>query len=81
LSYSNNGTITTISGTISRVFKSGSTKNGFYFYVNSSTAYLIVIPGREAQFTAGDSPNSAASFSYQDVVDVRLINMQLQMSG
>jgi len=71
ITYSNNGVVTSISGTISRLFKTGNTKDGFYLYVNSTTAYLIIIPGRESEFSAGNSYNSDGSFSYNDVVTVK----------
>lgn len=71
ITYLNNGVVTSISGTISRLFKTGNTKDGFYFYVNSTTAYLIIIPGRESEFSSGNSYNSDGSFDYNDVFSVK----------
>lgn len=54
--------VITMSGLIGRQNKSGSTTNGLYFYPtsNPTIAYLLVIPGRESQFTSGGSYTSSS---------------------
>ncbi len=63
LSYLNSANeVVSIPGVISRQNKTGSITNGLYFYPNPSTgfAFILVIPGRESQFVAGNSYGSSS---------------------
>lgn len=68
------GTEHVISGEMSRIFKSGSTLEGFYFYVNNGTAstaddaaYVIVVPGQEGEFGLASVESTSS-----DPVDAKL---------
>ena len=68
------GTEHVISGEMSRIFKSGSTLEGFYFYVNNGTAstaddaaYVIVVPGQEGEFGLASVESTSS-----DLVDAKL---------
>lgn len=54
--------VISMSGIISRQNKSGSITNGLFFYPtsNPTVGYILVIPGRESQFTSGQSYGSSS---------------------
>ena len=79
LTYSNNGVLVTLSGTISRSFSSGNEDRGFYFFVDANNAFMIVVPGFESNFSNGNSPGSNSSFRAADLIAVK--NAQYQASN
>lgn len=63
LSYINSSNqVISMNGVISRQNKTGSITNGLFFYPasNPSVAYILVVPGREGQFTSGLSYGSSS---------------------
>ncbi|NBT09207.1 MAG: hypothetical protein EBS98_10505, partial [Chitinophagia bacterium] len=62
-----NGNPFSVNGTISRQDKSGSTVRSYYFYVNSTHAYIFVLPTFESVYSVNAAVTTSSDFSVANI--------------